>query len=191
MILVYNIPLVNITIQLPFSAIKGELSINWGDNTINNELVHTYNAVGTYTIIVSPTALNTEIGRIGLDRNATGIPLLRAVKSWGKFNTVSLNKAFANAKTLIELPSTLPSNEKNEPIVTNISGMFISAEQFNQDISGWDVSSVTDMSAMFFHSRLFNQDISKWNISNVKNFTGMFVGASSFKNLENFKYPKI
>ena len=45
--------------------------------------------------------------------------------------------------------------------------------EFNGDISGWNVSNVTDMSNMFRYSK-FNGDISKWNVSNVTNMNQMF-----------------
>ena len=50
---------------------------------------------------------------------------------------------------------------------------------FNQDISGWNVSSVTTMTGMF-RNTAFNQDISSWNVSNVTDMTNMFTDASSF-----------
>ena len=44
---------------------------------------------------------------------------------------------------------------------------------FNQDISGWDVSSVTNMSVMFANVAQnftqMNQDLSSWDVSNVTN----------------------
>ena len=45
--------------------------------------------------------------------------------------------------------------------------------QFNGDISEWDVSHVTNMECMFFGS-YFNGDISNWDVSNVTNMTNMF-----------------
>lgn len=59
--------------------------------------------------------------------------------------------------------------------VKNMSHMFyVSAfTGKNSDISNWDVSSVKDMSCMFTNS-LFDGDISGWDVSNVINMTGMF-----------------
>lgn len=47
--------------------------------------------------------------------------------------------------------------------------MFNSANAFNQNISGWNVSSVTEMSIMFNDAISFNQNLSDWNVVNVQN----------------------
>jgi surface protein len=47
--------------------------------------------------------------------------------------------------------------------------------QFNQPLSGWNVSKVTNMSAMFYNSP-FNQNIGNWSISGVTNFTNFMLG---------------
>jgi len=64
--------------------------------------------------------------------------------------------------------------------VKNFSQMFENAQNFNQDLSGWDVSSAEDMSGMFQGANIFNQDISSWNVSNVTNMDKMFLGADLF-----------
>ena len=52
--------------------------------------------------------------------------------------------------------------------------MFDNAQNFNQDISSWNVSNVTNMFAMFNGTSDFNQDLSPWDVSNVTNFISMF-----------------
>uniref|UniRef100_UPI000A334C9D BspA family leucine-rich repeat surface protein n=2 Tax=Campylobacter devanensis TaxID=3161138 RepID=UPI000A334C9D len=64
--------------------------------------------------------------------------------------------------------------------VTNMSGMFAGAVNFNSDISSWDVSNVTNMNFMFTGAKNFNSDISSWDVSNVTNMSFMFSGATSF-----------
>ena len=44
----------------------------------------------------------------------------------------------------------------NVKAVTDMYELFFGARSFNQDVSGWDVSSVTDMQAgMFYGSKVF------------------------------------
>ncbi|WP_086321978.1 BspA family leucine-rich repeat surface protein [Campylobacter devanensis] len=64
--------------------------------------------------------------------------------------------------------------------VTNMSGMFKGAVNFNSDISSWDVSHVTNMSGMFAGAFNFNQPLNDWNVSNVTNMSYMFYRAMSF-----------
>ena len=63
--------------------------------------------------------------------------------------------------------------------VTNMGCMFANQWEFNQDLSGWDVSNVTSMESMFAGTP-FDQDISSWDVSNVTNMYAMFSGGSSF-----------
>ncbi|WP_086268772.1 BspA family leucine-rich repeat surface protein [Campylobacter sp. P0103] len=64
--------------------------------------------------------------------------------------------------------------------VTNMSGMFYGAKNFNSDISSWDVSNVTDMSYMFNSATSFNQPLNDWDVSNVTNMSVMFAFAVNF-----------
>ena len=59
--------------------------------------------------------------------------------------------------------------------------MFHSAV-FNQNIGGWDTSSVTDMKYMFNNEWVFNQNIGSWDTSNVTDMDTMFRDARAFNN---------
>ncbi len=68
----------------------------------------------------------------------------------------------------------------NTSQITNMSYMFMDAEDFNQDIGNWDVSNVNNMRGMFFQALSFNQDISNWNVGNVTSMVDMFNNADAF-----------
>jgi surface protein len=54
------------------------------------------------------------------------------------------------------------------------------AMNFNEDVSGWDMSTATTMRSMFDGARSFDQPIGNWNVSRVTNMNELFYGASSF-----------
>ena len=53
--------------------------------------------------------------------------------------------------------------------VTNMKNMFDGCKKFNQPLNNWDVSNVTNMeNYVFLCSQSFNQPLNNWNVSNVK-----------------------
>jgi len=63
--------------------------------------------------------------------------------------------------------------------IGDMSGLFSDDNDFNQDISTWDVSNVTNMALMFAGYSIanpasFNQDIGNWDVSSVTNMHAMF-----------------
>ena len=89
-------------------------------------------------------------------------------------NVTSLAGAFAY------MPKLEFVNLTDTSMITNMNGMFIDAQAFNQDISGWDVSNVTNMRGMFWDAKAFNQPIGNWDVSNVTDMHGMFYEALDF-----------
>ena len=69
----------------------------------------------------------------------------------------------------------------NTSSVTDMNSMFRDTDVFNQDIGGWNTSSVTDMTRMFYYALafdVFNQDIGSWNVSSLTNAPNMFLGVT-------------
>jgi surface protein len=63
---------------------------------------------------------------------------------------------------------------------TNLSCMFSGCIWFNSDVSRWNVANATNLSSMFEGCRLFNSDVSRWNVANATNLSGMFSGCKLF-----------
>ena len=66
-----------------------------------------------------------------------------------------------------------------------MTGMFMGASNFNQDIGSWNVSNVWDMSGMFMDASSFNADLSEWRVSSKTDLSRMFEksGVEAAKNL--------
>ena len=65
------------------------------------------------------------------------------------------------------------TNEFDVSKMTDMSYLFQSVTNFNEDINDWDVSNVTTMEGMFYGSN-FNKPLHKWNVNKVKNAKDMF-----------------
>jgi surface protein len=63
-------------------------------------------------------------------------------------------------------------------------------ENFNGNISEWDVSNVWNMREMFYAS-VFNKDISKWDVSKVKIMSGMFFSSKFNNNINNWNTANV
>jgi hypothetical protein len=183
--LIYILPTSNIQINIP---LDGTYTIDWGD-VINSSNTFTYDTPGTKIIkitgnisslIYNPTYLNTSNSKY-----------LISCTDFGNVGLTSIS--FNGAINLTNVPSTLPSS------VNDISLIFANTEQFNQDLSSWDLSNITSMIAMFYNAKkfnnlvnwtmpkqscsmlncfldaiLFNQDISDWDVSKITNLQEAF-----------------
>jgi surface protein len=157
---------------LPF-GIKTNITVNWGDGSLSQTYTtppsHTYpTSGGNYTIQI--TGYASSFG----NWTGQGYDRITSVSQWGTLGLISLKNAFSNGVRLVSVPNYIP------PSVTDISGMFNGASNFNQNISGWNTSSVRNMVSMFEGASIFNQDISGWSTSNVTNMASMFASATAF-----------
>jgi surface protein len=171
LVLVFNTALGDLTVEMPlFGTVN--CVVDWGDGssdayTTTGTKSHTYASGGVYAVRLSGTL--TEFGA-NVSR-----PELVSCLSFGEVGLVNLFQAFRACANLVEVPTSLPSQSS----VTNMASMF-RGTPFNQNINGWDVSSVTAMQDMFNGASAFNQDIGGWDVSSVTTMQGMFLNASAF-----------
>ncbi len=80
--------------------------------------------------------------------------------------------------------------------ITDMSTLFaryrggFDLEDFNGDISDWDVSKVKDMTDMFLASA-FKGDISDWNVASVENMSYMFQASVFNGNISRWKVQNV
>jgi len=171
MVLVFDTTLATgTTVTVPLAGTV-DVVVDWGDSTsdtytTDGNKTHTYAAEGEYTVEISGTL--TGFGGF------VSRPNLVKCLSFGTLGITNLQTSFFNCPNLTEVPNTLPPN------VTATNGMFQQASSFNQDIGGWDVSSVTNMNSMFQQASSFNQDIGGWDVSSVTQMQSVFLAATSF-----------
>lgn len=156
------------------AALPAGLVINWGDGSPVETTdgtapfySHNYTEAGTFEPTLSaPADLAT-----GVDAAASFGPISApeltsfAILDWTAFLQVwaPLNNGkgvvIEGMSKPLQVPSSVP------PEWTNMANLFKQVTAFNQDISGWDVSSVTNMTGMFDGASTFNQDLSGWCVS--------------------------
>ena len=67
--------------------------------------------------------------------------------------------------------------------VENMISMFLDCKKFKgKGLENWDVSNVKKMNYMFDNCIKFNCDLSKWDVSNVIDMNNMFYNCLSLKN---------
>jgi surface protein len=137
LVLVFNTALGDLTVEMPLAGTVNCV-IDWGDGssdayTTTGTKSHTYASGGVYAVRLSGTL--TGFGGV------VSRPELVSCLSFGEVGLTSLSNAFRTCANLTEVPTSLPSQSS----VTNMASMFQNASAFNQNIGGWDVSSVTTM----------------------------------------------
>ena len=142
-------------------------------------------------------------GLTGLCAEKADNQRLTKVTQWGTTTWTSLTKAFSGCYNMDITATDKPDlsavtdlsmmfqtcgslvyntsiNDWDVSHVTNMSGMFATATEFNQPLNNWDVSNVTNMQGMFAEALKFNQPLNNWVVSSVTNMSGTFVAAMKF-----------
>ncbi|TXB63433.1 BspA family leucine-rich repeat surface protein, partial [Vicingus serpentipes] len=100
---------------------------------------------------------------------------LLSVDQWGTNQWSSIERAFRGCSNL----QILAADSPDLTLCTNAARSFQGCLSLNNDISGWDVSTITNFNSMF-RSSGFNQPIGVWDMSNAISMKQMFDGAVSF-----------
>ncbi|CAB4949633.1 MAG: BspA family leucine-rich repeat surface protein [Actinobacteria bacterium] len=176
------VPAANETVELALFGTVTNITINWGDGTIDSGI----NASGLYSHTYGPlpqifwiSISGDKLGTFGYKDNRTrGADAITEVREWGNLGLEKLDSAFVGATHLTKVPNCLPTT------VTSLYDTFDDAIAFNQDISSWNTHNVTDMQYTFMDNdnlgMTFNQPIGNWDTSNVTNMYDMFYGNKAF-----------
>jgi surface protein len=109
------------------------------------------------------------------------------LSSWDVSNVTNMRGMFQGEPSIYQPSYRNPFNNGGQPLnwgaktanVQNMANMF-EESNFNQDISGWNVSAVTTFTSMFRFNTVFNQNISGWDVGAAKSFINMFGSAFAF-----------
>ena len=150
------------SITLPISTVNMlNLTVDWGDGTVNNSNTHTYAEQGVKMIKIKGYIIMNPFNNSG-DRLK-----LREITSWGEiylsgagiFRGVT-NLSLANASGKPIIGNNLSSFLRDNNSVTRING-----------VNTWDTSNVTTFIDAF-RASAFNDNIGNWNFSGVTLSTG-------------------
>ena len=152
------------SIQLPISG--GSPQVDFGNGirgaSLNGTVSGPVRVFGTFTTFGSP--------------GWQGSTFLVSISNW-PLSITSLNALCYGASNLTSVPSFLPS------AVTDMAFMFQNATSFNQDLSGWNVSTVRNMASMFNGASSFTSSgLPLWNPTACTNMDEMFRGSGGFSN---------
>ena len=153
-----------------------DYTIDWGDGNIDTNVTgdatHDYATVGIYTVKITGTFPRIYFNNGG-DRRR-----IIEINQWGTTAWTSMENAFWGAYNLVGIATDTPDLSG----VTSMKGMFNAAQNFDQDIGGWDVTNVTDFSDMFKGAGLSDTNYDKlligWNAQSLS-FGATFNAGSS------------
>ena len=178
MISTWDVTSNNLNLLFSIQGRAGAIVIDWGDGTRSKidsgdagYISHAYLNTGIYVITVFGTIEKWSCGNdynmiVGC-HNRKACDGLISIHSFG--NVTFGICAFAYTPKLESFPA------KGTPkFYNNDASYAFYRSSFNNDISGWDTSSITNMSHMFQGASAFNQPIENWDVSNVTNMSYMF-----------------
>jgi len=161
-----------------------DFTVEWGDETSDTitsynqpEVTHSYAQPGTYTITIVGTCNGFGFSEPFNNEFSQDHSKLIDVEKWGAMRFHNKGWQLNNLPNLETFSADDTPNLSN---ITDMSYMFAGTRNFNDDLSGWDVSSVDKMTSMFKDANAFNGDITQWDTSGAQWMDGMFESADRF-----------
>ena len=188
-----------------------DFNIDWGDGktTRNNittynqaEVTHTYDETGIYEIRIVGGITGWEFASAGDDDK------ILTISKWGPFTVrndadgnfqgcsnlvvsstddeLYINAGNDAANRFFQSCTNLtgPTNVSVGPNVTSLTAMFSSCNNWDEDLSDWDVSNVTSMFQTFSNCFSFtnggSDGITGWDVSSVTSAREIFSRATGF-----------
>ncbi len=172
-----------------------DASINGTETEVTGNITLVFPNPGTYRV-----EIRGEFPHIFFNDNGDKEKIL-SIEQWGEIAWSSMERAFQGTSNLVinanDIPdlssvtnaermfqgATVMNSDLNNWDVSNIqwmNSMFRNTEQFNGNISGWNVTGAIDMQRMFRNAAAFDQDLNDWQTENVENMERMFQDAVSF-----------
>lgn len=149
-----------------------DFAVEWGDGTRDSvtsyddpEATHTYEQVGTYTIVITGLVEAWSFWKIPYSKDR--------IVSITELGGVGWRNFFGAFLACANLTSVAGGDTAQ---VTDMRYMFYLADKAVPDTSGWDTTNVTRMDGMFWEAALANPEVSSWNTSKVTNMDYMFSG---------------
>ncbi len=181
----------NTCVQIPTNSIYSyNYDIDWeNDGTydefgLTGDAFHDYGVAGTYDI-----AIRGDFPHLYHADPVGDNDKLLDVKQWGDIIWSSMELAFAQCDQLINFTAI---DQPNLSLVTSMRNMFQTANNFNGDLSLWDVSNVEDMLSVFGGASSFNSNINTWDVSNVTDMQYMFQNAYAYNQpLDNWDVSSV
>ena len=181
-------------------------TIDWGDGSTSAlsyaNRTHTYASGGVKVITISGQIDGWRFANSGDRRKITDIfnwGTLNITSNWAFYGCNNLDITATDAPTISTtslencfrdcISLTTPDfSSWDVSGVTSMSSTFNNCQNFNGDITTWDVSNVSTFVynaagfriGMFINCYVFNQDIGGWDVSSSTDLTAMFSGCFAF-----------
>ena len=105
------------------------------------------------------------------------------ISMWDMSNVKFISNMFKEASSFSCLCVSMEDWLNNSVIhnaLTDFTGLFNGASNFNVSLKNWDTANITSMNSMFKNATQFNKDLTNINVENVDDMSGMFCGAELF-----------